>query len=149
MKINGELFESGSSFCFYTKEEIDSSRKQFGRIKLHYPLTLKYKELDIDNRKVINTISDKMNGYAFLVEGFEYDFSDNSLNFKVLIVGYPNIPYSKVFINNKGVGNKYSTIVKNNFDLYDTEIISLRKLYGQEVDTSNFNEKIEEGKEER
>lgn len=147
LKINGERLEINSNFCFYTKEEIDSERKQFGRIKLHYPLTLKYDELDVDNRKVINAISDKMNGYAFIVESFEYDFTDDSLNFNVLIVGYSNIPYSKVFINNKGVGNKYSTLVKNYFDLYDAEIVSLRKLYGFEIDPSNFNEKMEEAKE--
>lgn len=146
IKVNGTPISLDSSFCFYTKEEIDKTRAQFGRIKLHYPLTLKYADLKIDNRKIINAISDMLNGYAFIVEGFEYCFDDDSLNFNVLIVGYTNIPYSKVFINNKGVGNKYSTLIKNNFDLYDTEIIPLRKKYGESISTSNFNEYMEEGK---
>ena len=146
IKVNGVTLNVDSSFCFYTKEEIDRTRAQFGRIKLHYPITLKYENLKINNRKVINAISNFLHDYAFLVESFEYCFDDNSLNFNVLIVGYTNIPYSKVFINNKGVGNKYSTLIKNNFDLYDTEIIPLRKKYGNEVSTSNFNDYIENGK---
>ncbi len=146
IRVNGENLDLDCNFCFYIKEEIDKERIQFGRIKLHYPLTLKFNDLKIDNRNVINAISDKMNRHAFIVEGFEYNFDDDSLNFHVLIVGYPNIPYSKVFINNKGVGNKYNILIKNYFDLYDTEIIPLRKLYDTDIDPSNFNEKMEEGK---
>lgn len=146
IKVNDVFLEIDSSFCFYTKEEIDRTRAQFGRIKLHYPMTLKYDDLKINNRRIINAISDRLNGYAFIVESFEYCFDDDSLNFNVLIVGYSNIPYSKVFINNKGVGNKYSTLIKNNFDLYDTEIIPLRKKYGEGVSTVNFDTYMEEGK---
>lgn len=146
IKVNGRPVNLDSSFCFYIKEEIDKTRAQFGRIKLHYPLSLKFIDLNIDNRRILNAISDMLNGYAFIVEGFEYCFDDDSLNFNVLVVGYTNIPYSKVFINNKGVGNKYSTLIKNYFDLYDTEIIPLRKKYGENISTSNFNKYMEEGK---
>ena len=106
----------------FTKEEIDSERAQCGRIKLHYPLSIKNFSYSIDNRRVINAISDFLNGYAFLVESFEYDFDDDSLNFNVLLVGYSGIPYSKVFINNKGVGNKYIQDIRNYIDMYDYRI---------------------------
>lgn len=146
LKVNRVPLNVDASFCFYTKEEIDKTKAQFGRIKLHYPITLRYEKLRINNRKVINAISDMLNGHAFLVESFEYCFDDGSLNFNVLIVGYNNIPYSKVFINNKGVGNKYSTLIKNDFDIYDVEIIPLRKKYGKDVSTSNFNQYVDVGK---
>ena len=145
LKLNGQVLNVDANYCIYTKEEIDKNRAQFGRIKLHYPLSIKYELLNIDNRKVINAISNSVHGYAFIVESFEYDFEDRSLNFNVLLVGYSNIPYSKVFINNKGVGSKYNKIVKNYFDMYDSEIIALRKKYTDQVSTENFIEYIEAG----
>lgn len=145
LKVNGQVLNVDASYCIYIKEEIDKSRAQFGRIKLHYPLSIKYEILNIDNRKVINAISDFVHGYAFIVESFEYNFEDRSLNFNVLLAGYSNIPYSKIFINNKGVGSKYNKAVKNYFDMYDTEIISLRKKYTDQVSTENFIEYIETG----
>lgn len=145
IKVNGTQLNVDSNFCIYTKEEIDINRAQYGRIKLHYPLSIKYELLNIDNRKVINAISDYLHGYAFIVEAFEYDFEDRTLNFVVLLAGYSNIPYSKIFINNKGVGSKYNKIIKNHFDLYDSEIIALRRKYDDKVSTENFIEYIENG----
>ena len=146
LKINGHPLDVGCNFCMFTKEEIDSERAQFGRIKLHYPLSIKDVNYSIDNRKVINAISDYLFGYAFLVESFEYDFDDDSLNFNVLLVGYREIPYSKVFINNKGVGNKYIQDIRNYIDMYDSEIIALRQKYGLDVSTKNFNDYLEKGR---
>ena len=146
IRINGHLLDVDANFCMFVKEEIDSSRAQFGRIKLHYPLSIKDSDYSIDNRKVINAISDYLFGYAFLVESFEYDFDDDSLNFNVLLVGYSGIPYSKVFINNKGVGNKYNQNIRNYIDLYDSEIIALRQKYGVDVSTNNFNEYLDKGR---
>ncbi len=145
IKVNGQPLNVGVNYCIYTKEEIDKNRAQYGRIKLHYPLSIKYEPLNIDNRKVINAISDALNRYAFIVESFEYCFEDRSLNFNVLLAGYSNIPYSKVFINNKGVGSKYNKAVKNYFDMYDSEIIALRKKYTDQISTENFIEYIECG----
>lgn len=145
LKVNGQILNVDANYCIYTKEEIDKCRAQFGRIKLHYPLSIKYAPLNIDNRKVINAISDYLHGYSFIVESFEYNFDDRSLNFNVLLAGYSNIPYSKIFINNKGVGSKYNKIVKNHFDMYDSEIIALRKKYTDQVSTENFIEYIETG----
>ena len=44
--------------------------------------------IDIDNKNVINTISEHLKGYAFIVTAFEYDFDEDSLNFKITIL-YP------------------------------------------------------------
>ena len=59
LDANGELIETGKIlYCMYIKEEVDSSKAQYGRIKLHYPLGLKYEDsdIDIDNKYIINLI---------------------------------------------------------------------------------------------
>lgn len=124
----------------FVKEEIDPSKAQFGRIKLHYPTSLKYSLLDIDNKAVISSISEHLYGFAFIVDAFEFDFDDNSLNFIVTIVGYNQIPYSKVFINSKGTGKKYTKAFKRTEDCYDSEIVILKKRYGDEITPENFQE---------
>lgn len=147
IRVNGKKIKNIKSFCFYIKEEIDPEKAQFGRLKLHYPISLKYEdnEIDIDNKSVINTISDYLHNYAFIVTAFEYDLDDDYLNFKVTIIGEYSIPYSKVFINNKGVGNKYTSIFDEYADSYDMEIISLKKYYdkyNETIDPSNYREAI-------
>ena len=140
IKINGETIKTNSSYCMFVKEEIDPSKAQFGRIKLHYPTSLKYSLLDIDNKAVISSISEHLYGFAFIVDAFEFDFDDNSLNFIVTIVGYNQIPYSKVFINSKGTGKKYTKAFKRTEDCYDSEIVILKKRYGDEITPENFQE---------
>lgn len=140
IKLNGKPIKPDGSFCIFVKEEIDPSKAQYGRIKLHYPMGLKYDALGIDNKKVMQTISDKLNNYAFLVNGFEYDFEEDSLDFVVTIVGYKNIPYSKVFRNTKGTGEKYTKAFRKTEDCYDFEIVALKKRYGDEVNPENFQE---------
>lgn len=147
IKVNGINIRTNKCFCFYIKEEIDPEKTQFGRLKLHYPMSLKYEDndIDIDNKNIINTISEHLRGYAFMVTAFEYDFDEDSLNFKITIVGENLIPYSKVFINNKGVGNKYTSIFDEYADSYDMEIISLKKYYSnynQNIDPNNYREAI-------
>lgn len=143
ISVNKKRIETDKEFCFYIKEEIDPKRAQFGRLKLHYPISLKYDDNDcsIDNKKVINTISETLKDYAFIVTSFDYDFDEDILNFNAIIVGENQIPYSKVFINNKGVGNKYSNIFYEYADSYDMEIISLKKYYqqfNQNIDPENY-----------
>ncbi len=145
--VNGKEINTEKSFCFYIKEEIDPSKYQFGRLKLHYPMSLKYEDtdLDIDNKNVINKISEFLHGYAFIVNAFEYDLDRDYLDFKITIVGENSIPYSKVFTNNKGVGNKYTNIFNEYADSYDMEIISLKKYYSKYdtiVDQNNYREMI-------
>lgn len=148
IKVNNHLIDCEASYCIYVKEEIDETKVQFGRIKMHYPLSLKYESLNIDNKKVLNKISEYLNDYAFLIESFDYDFDDDSLNFNALVVGYNQIPYSKIFINNKGVGSKFNQDLKYLSDCYDYEIISLKKQYGNDVGTESFEEYMEKAREE-
>ena len=147
IKVNGERISSDAKFCFFTKEEVDPQRIQFGRIKLHYPTSLKYDDLEIDNRKVLQSVSEALHDYAFVVNGFEYDFDDNSLNFICTIVGYNGIPYSRVFINTKGTGSKFSKVSFGDDDSYDLEIVALKKLYGDEANIDSYAEKMEKGRE--
>lgn len=146
IKVNGNNVLCDSSYCIFTKEEVDPSRTQFGRIKLHYPISLKFEELNIDNRKVLQSISEALNEYAFIVNGFEYDFDDNSLNFIATIVGYNGIPYSRVFINTKGMGSKFTKIASENEDSYDLEIVRLRQLYGDEASIETFSSDMEKAR---
>lgn len=150
ISVNGYIIDTNNVlFGMYIKEEVDPTKVQFGRIKLHYPLSLKFKDEDIaiDNKYIMNLISKKLNDYAFIVNSFEYDFDKDILNFNITIIGENHIPYSKVFINNKGVGNKFASIFNEFAESYDMEIISLRQKYGQEVGPDNYLEYMELAKD--
>lgn len=150
ISVNGKRIESNDIlYAIYIKEEVDSKKAQFGRIKMHYPLTLKYEDDDIiiDNKYILNCISSLINGYAFIVNSFEYDFDTDVLNFNVTIIGENMIPYSKVFINNKGTGKKFSSIFNDEVDSYDMEIASLRQIFGQDVNPDNYLSYMEQAKE--
>lgn len=140
LSVNGKPIDSQYSFGFYIKEETDDTKAQFGRLKLHYPSKFVYEDEDINinNKEVYKALSNCLNNYAFIVNSFEYICETDTLNFDALIVGENNIPYSKVFINEKGVGNKFNFIFNENADDYDREIISLRKKFGDEVNTFNY-----------
>lgn len=140
LSVNGKPIDSQYSFGFYIKEETDDTKVQFGRLKLHYPSKFVYEDEDtnINNKEVYKALSNCLNNYAFIVNSFEYICETDTLNFDALIVGENNIPYSKVFINEKGAGNKFNFIFNENADDYDREIISLRKKYGDEVNTYNY-----------
>lgn len=142
LSVNGKPINTNYSFGCYVKEEVDDTKVQFGRLKLHYPSKLIYEDddLNINNREVYKEISNILGNYAFIIRAFEYETNDNSLNFDALIVGENNIPYSKVFINEKGAGNKFNVIFNENADDYDREIISLKKKYGDEVNPYNYLE---------
>lgn len=144
ISVNGHLISCPCSFGFYIKEEVDETKVQFGRLKLHYPSKFIYQDghLSINNKEVYKTISKLLCDYAFIVNSFEYSFETDTLNFDVLVVGENNIPYSKVFINEKGVGNKFNPIFNENADDYDREIIALRTKFGDEVNPYNFAEYI-------
>lgn len=142
LSVNGKCLDSDCCFGCYIKEEIDESKVQFGRLKLHYPSKFIYEDDDIsiNNKSVYKCISEKLNNYAFIIRSFEYNTDNNILNFDALIVGENDIPYSKVFINEKGVGSKFNHIFNENADDYDREIIALRKQYGEKVDPYNYLE---------
>lgn len=149
LSVNGKLLINDYSFGCYIKEEIDESKAQFGRLKLHYPSKFIYEDenININNKLLYKNISETLGNYAFIVRAFEYNFDNGILNFDALIVGENDIPYSKVFINEKGVGNKFNYIFNENADDYDKEIISLRKKYGEEVNPYNYMEYFRKMKE--
>jgi len=130
--VNGHLLKNIPGYCLYVREETSKTNVHFGRQKLHYPLSLAFEDVDthINNKTVISAVSDYLRNYAFIIEAFEYDTDDKTLNFDATIVGNNQVPYSKVFVNRRGVGNKFSTILSDEPDSYDTEIIALRKKLG-------------------
>ncbi len=141
IKVNGEEITCDASFCIYVREETSLSNVHCGRQKVHYPPSLKYSdtEIEINNRSVVRAISSYLKDYAFIVEAFEYDTETSFLNFDVSIIGENNMPYSKVFLNKKGVGNKFSSVFNEFADTYDAEIISLREHLGYEkVNPDNY-----------
>ena len=146
ISVNGELLDlTEDAFCMYIREETDPKNIHCGRQKVHYPISLIYEdnEISINNKNVIRAVSKCVHDYAFLVEALEYDTESHVLNFDVIVVGENGIPYSKVFINRRGVGNKFTSHFTEVSDIYDTEIISLREQHGYDAVTpENFNEVI-------
>lgn len=141
--VNGLPIETDVSFCAYVREEIGMDNVHCGRQKLHYPPTLVYSDSDVEinNKKIIKLISEKLSDFAFVVEAFEYDDEARTLNFDAVVLGRSGIPYSKVFINQKGTGNKFTKVFSEDNDDYDSEIIALRKKMGyDEVGPENFSE---------
>lgn len=146
--VNGKKIDTKYQFCFFTKEETDKTKVQYGRIKLHYPITLKYEDEDllINNRKVLRDISKALNDYAFIVNSFDFDFETEILNFDCQIVGEPQILQSKVFIIGKGVGKTFNTNFFETFDNYDDEVQIIRKKVKKEVSPENYIELLKERK---
>ncbi|MEG1566962.1 MAG: hypothetical protein RR347_04710 [Anaerovoracaceae bacterium] len=143
ISVNGVTIDAPASFCIYVREETNISNVHYGRQKIHYPPSLRYddSEININNKLVCKALSEYLKQYAFIVEAFEYDDVSRILNFSVIIVGQKEIPYSKVFINRKGVGNKFSSVFNDEVDLYDSEIIALREKLGfGNVSPDNYNE---------
>ncbi len=149
LMVNGKSIDISSSFCMYIREETSPSNVHFGRQKLHYPPSFKYcdSEVEINNKEVMKKISELLLGYAFIIEAFEYDTETKILNFDAAIVGEHNVPYSKVFLNKRGVGNKFVSSFYEYADIYDSEIIALRENLGyKEVAPDNFVEVLQSNK---
>lgn len=142
--VNGIEINISKQFCIFIKEEIDPDKAQFGRLKVHYPINFKYEDVDfsINNKDIMKQVSNTLNDYAFIVKNFEYDTNLKILNFNAIIVGENKIPYSKVFINEKGTGNKFNLVFNELTEDYDMEIIPLRRTFGEIVNTSNFYEYV-------
>ena len=140
--VNGILIKTDRQYCIFIKEEIDPEKAQYGRLKIHYPNTLKYSDidLDIDNKAVMNEVSKVLNNYAFIVNSFQYDKITQILNFDAFVVGENDVPYSKIFVNEKGTGNKFTKIFKDATEDYDVEIIAIRDRLGEKINTENYFE---------
>lgn len=143
VSVNGERLEGVPAFCVYVREETAESNVHCGRQKVHYPPSFIYVDdyVEINNREVVRAMSERLKSYAFLIEALEYDEKNRTLNFDALIVGEKDVPYSKVFLNKKGVGNKFTAAFNESADSYDTEIIALREHLGYEnVRPDNYEE---------
>lgn len=146
LSVNGIMLENVPSYCIYLREETDPKKFHYGRQKVHYPTTLTYESenISINNKAVIKAVSKTLNSYAFVVEAFEYNAELAVLNFDATVVGENSIPYSKLFVNQKGVGNKFTNRFKENADVYDREIIALREHFGYDaVGPENFEEYVD------
>lgn len=155
--LDGKPISIDAQFCMYIKKETAEFIKQLngkitenthlGRLKLHYPISLKYKAdgFNIDNAKILNEILSINKEYAYIVRGFEYNQNNNTLNIITSLIGPKNALLSTVFKVKKGVGKKLRTdidsaIVANiNIDKSD-EDISYDK-YAKRQQTSRYNGK--------
>ena len=139
--MNGQLIETNAAYCIYIREETNPQNVHFGRQKVHYPQVLRFEDQEIlvDNNAVIQAVSQTLNNYAFIVRAFEYDTETGVLNLDALIVGENGIPYSKVFLIKRGVGEKFSSVFNEYADIYDSEIIAMRNKLGYDkVYPDNF-----------
>lgn len=147
--VNGYPVETDESFCIYVREETSKENVHFGRQKIHYPMSLKFdtETQSVNNKRILKAISEKLKNYAFIVVAFEYNTESKILNFDALIVGTEGIPYSKVFVNHRGVGQKYVSSTFFDGFSYDTEILALREKLGYDrVDLDNFDTIMKEYK---
>ena len=116
--LDGVSFDVNSSFAMYVKEETSESIVQrsgditanthLGRQKLHYPIAFAYilDGYNINNKKVLDKILEVNGGFAYVVDGFDYDTETKILNFKTTIIGIEGVLLSNVFRRKKGVGLK-------------------------------------------
>ena len=116
--LDGVPFEVDSSFAMYVKEETDkkivgrdgrtTTNTHYGRQKLHYPISFIHvsNDYNINNKTVLDAIINVNGGFAFVVNGFEYDTETKILNFKTTMIGPEGVLLSNVFIRKKGVGVK-------------------------------------------
>lgn len=116
--LDGVPFDTNASFAMYVKEETSeniakrdgriSANTHLGRQKLHYPTNLDYTTdgYNINNRIVLNKILEVNGGFAYVVNGFDYDTDTEILNFKTTMIGPKDVLLSNVFKRKKGVGVK-------------------------------------------
>lgn len=90
--VNGSPIKTDYYFCMFIKEETDKSKEQYGRLFLHYPLSLKFEALNINNQEVFNRIKNKLKGYAAKVISMNLD--EDSINFNCMIYGQTDSPIS-------------------------------------------------------
>lgn len=140
--LDGKKLDCNASFAMYIKEETDKYKRHkgilrenlhFGRLKLHYPISLKHESdgFNIDNKKVLNSIIEMNGGFAYIVRGFEYNEETKTLNFITSLTGPKGIPLSTIFRRQKGVGKKLmidpSKVVDNDYVVVVEENTEINK----------------------
>lgn len=116
--LDGASFDVDYSFAMYVKEETDTEivkrdgkkteNTHLGRQTLHYPISFNYESIDysINNEKILDTILKINGGFAYVVNGFDFDTNTQILNFRTTMIGPKGILLSTVFKRKKGVGVK-------------------------------------------
>lgn len=125
--VDGVPFHVDASFAMYVKEEISESiikrdgeigvNTHYGRQRLCYPIGLNHQtdDYNIDNDKVLKQIIEVNGGFAYVVNGFDVNAEDGTLNFRTTMVGLKGVFLSNVFKRKKGIGLKLN-INGVNFD---------------------------------
>ena len=134
--LDGVEFEVDSTFAMYVKEETsefivkrDGSmgvNTHIGRQKLHYPMSLIYVSgcYNINNAKVLDKILEENGGFAYVVNGFDFDTDTKILNFRTTMIGPEGVLLSNVFKRKKGVGTK---LLIDGVDITQYDIVSPKK----------------------
>lgn len=138
--LDGKPFNVSNSFAMYVKEETSENIVQrngemtenthLGRQKLHYPISLAHISdgYNIDNKKVLDKIIDVNGGFAYVVNGFDFDTDTKILNFKTTMIGPEGVLLSNVFKRKKGVGVKLLVdgigLESSNLDLTQNNILT-------------------------
>ena len=148
--LDGVKINTDSSFGMYVKRETDrvivrrdgslGQNTHYGRLKLHYPLGLKFKNdgFNIDNKAVLEAIIKANGGFAYVVRGFEVDTSKRSLNFLTAMVGIQGVHLSSVFRIQKGVGKKLMLKEIQRGQVDSTTLLNLEDGYLVEEDYTQF-----------
>lgn len=139
--VNGERLDTDYEFAIYLKEEINPSAVQYGRIKLHYPFTFKYTDFDhdINNKEVLKAIRGLVGNYAFIVNSFRLYFNDSRIDLDITIIGEEDIPYSKVYIDQKGTGDKFNKLFTQQSDTYDYEIVAVKRYVSEDIGPTEYS----------
>lgn len=133
--IDGVPFDVDASFAMYVKEEISETitkrngeigkNTHKGRQRLCYPIGLIHQTngYKIDNSKVLDKIIEVNGGFAYVVNGFDVNAENGTLNFRTTMVGLDGVFLSNVFKRAKGVGVKLNVNGIN----FDENLFSKRK----------------------
>ena len=139
--LDGVPFKVDSSFAMYVKEETDQEivgrdgrttrNTHYKRQKLHYPKSLIHTSngYNINNKAVLDTILNTNGGFAYVVNGFEYDSETTVLNFKTTMIGPEGVLLSNVFKRKKGVGVK---LLVDGITLVNSDIVTKEKILSYE-----------------
>lgn len=119
--VDGKKVDCENQYIMYIKRETSEMIRQLngkmsqnthlGRLKLHYPITFKYKDAkyNINNEAILKAILKVNKNYAYIVRGFEYNCKYKTLNIITSLIGPENALLSTVFRVAKGVGKKLRT----------------------------------------
>lgn len=150
--LDGIPFDADYSFAMYVKEETSKSivkrnglttvNTHLGRQKLHYPIAFAHMSdgYNIDNRKVLDKILEVNGGFAYVVDGFEYDTETQILDFKTTIIGVEGVLLSNVFKRKKGVGLK---LLVDGISMDQPSLISTTKKILTEEENKAFFETLD------